>query len=50
MAEDEGAGGAEKKEQPPLVWEVNWRNVQTKKNKTWEEWVEMYCRRAIPVS
>lgn len=32
-----GEGGAARAvEQTPLVWEVNWRNVQTKKNKTWE--------------
>ncbi|ORY77597.1 SNF2 family N-terminal domain-domain-containing protein [Leucosporidium creatinivorum] len=36
---DHGSGGEEGApmvEQTPLVWEVSWRNVQNKKNKTWE--------------
>lgn len=33
-----GEGGAARavEQTMSLVWEVNWRNVQTKKNKTWE--------------
>lgn len=35
--DDDDDGEVQVIEPEPRVWEVNWRNVQHKKHKTWEE-------------